>query len=544
MAKISRRGFTALFGGAVSSAAILASRPLAALTHPFAPPAKSGVESPGDSEDLSLLTLTEASSRIHAGTLTSTQLTHALLARIALYNPKVNAYITVTSEQALQQAAQLDQEAKSGHFRGPLHGIPIALKDNIDTAGIRTTAASPMFRTRVPSEDADVVRRLKASGAIILGKLNLHEFALGCTGDVSYFGPTRNPWSLDRVSGGSSAGSGASVAADLCFAALGTDTGGSIRVPSAWCGIVGIKPTTGLVSIRGIIPCAASLDHCGPMARTVEDVALMLTEMTGYDNLDIYSVEHPREDYLASIKQPVSGFRLGAPPEFYDHLEPEVAQAVSAACDTLSKLTRGISSRAPLPPIPQGTSFTRLGDTAAYHAPLIKESGLAYMPPTAMRMQMQLDHLPSASESSTAHSELALIRRTIDAAFENLKVDLVVVPTTQSLPARINDSLHAEMESPDPKVAYDFFNPRSGCVNTSPFDIYGLPSITVPCGFSPDGLPIGLMIAGPHFSEGKVLALAYAYQQATSWHTRRPSLTPQSPVPPLVETPAAPPKTA
>ena len=291
-------------------------------------------------DQLAGLTLVEASARIHNRSVTSTQLTSALLARIAVYDPKVNSYITVMGQQALKQAAQLDEEAKAGRFRGPLHGIPIALKDNIDTVGTRTTAASPMFRTRVPTEDADVVRRLKASGAVILGKLNLHEFALGCTGDVSYFGPTRNPWALDRVTGGSSAGSGAAVSADLCYAALGTDTGGSIRVPSSWCGIVGIKPTTGLVSIRGIIPCAASLDHCGPMARTVEDVALMLTEMTGYDNLDIFSVEHPREDYSKSMKQSVSGFRLGAPVEFYDHLEPEVAAAVSAACDVFASSPR------------------------------------------------------------------------------------------------------------------------------------------------------------------------------------------------------------
>ena len=202
-----------------------------------------------------------------------------MLARIATYNPKVNAYITVMSSEALKQAAQLDAEAKAGKFRSPLHGIPIALKDNIDTAGVRTTAASPMFRTRVPAVDAEVVKKLDAAGVVVLGKLNLHEFALGCTGDVSYFGPARNPWALANLTGGSSSGSGAAVAAELCYGALGTDTGGSIRVPASWCGIVGIKPTTGLVSIRGIIPCEASLDHCGPMARTVEDVAMMLTEM-------------------------------------------------------------------------------------------------------------------------------------------------------------------------------------------------------------------------------------------------------------------------
>ena len=492
-----------------------------------------------DADDkLTSLSLTEVSVLIHNRTVTSTQLTRALLARIVVYNPKVNAYITVMSAQALKQAAQLDEEAKAGKFRSPLHGIPIALKDNIDTAGTRTTAASPMFRTRVPTEDAEVVRRLAAAGAVILGKLNLHEFALGCTGDVSYFGPARNPWSLANITGGSSSGSGAAVASDLCYAALGTDTGGSIRVPSSWCGIVGIKPTTGLVSIRGIIPCEASLDHCGPMARTVEDVALMLTHMTGYDTLDPFSVEHPQEDYVKQMKQPVSGFRLGAPVEYYDHLEPEVAEGVSAACEVLTKLTQGITSRATLPNMPQGDNFfTGLGDTAAYHEPLIKQSGMAYMPPTVIDMK-EITQPSTAADSSNSHIALVMLRRVIDAAFKDQNIDLVVVPTTTSLPKTINESLAREMADRKPKKAYDFFDPTSGCTNTAPFDVYGVPALSLPCGFSKSGLPIGLMIAGPHFSEGKVLALAYAFQQATDWHKRKPSITPDTPVPELVENPA------
>jgi aspartyl-tRNA(Asn)/glutamyl-tRNA(Gln) amidotransferase subunit A len=527
MGSITRREFASLCTGALAMGGLLGAFPGAAR-------AADTPEGGSAGEDLTALTLSEASARIHNRSVTSTQLTQALLARIAVYNPMIDAYITVMAAEALKQAAQLDQEAKAGKFRSPLHGIPISLKDNIDTAGTRTTAASPMFRTRVPTEDAEVVTRLKAAGAVILGKLNLHEFALGCTGDVSYFGPARNPWSLDHVTGGSSAGSGAAVVADLCYGALGTDTGGSIRVPSSWCGIVGIKPTTGLVSIRGIIPCTASLDHCGPMARTVEDVALMLTHMTGYDNLDIFSVEGPREDYTKLMKQPVSGFKLGAPVEFYDHLEPEVAAAVSAATEVLTKLTQGVTSRATLPQLPQGSFFSTLGDTAAYHQALIKASGPVYMPPTQARMVQQLAKLPTAAESSEAHSELVRIRRTIDAAFAD--IDLVVVPTTIMLPPKINDALAAEMGNVKEKPAYDFFNPRSGCSNTAPFDAYGVPAVSLPCGFSKDGLPIGLMIAGPHFSEGKVLALAYAFQQATDWHKRKPELSPGMQVPAIVET--------
>jgi Asp-tRNA(Asn)/Glu-tRNA(Gln) amidotransferase A subunit family amidase len=331
MVKISRRTFTKTCSGALTAGTFFASWP---------PVFAASSSAPGTTDDeLTGLTLLEASTRIHNGTVTSVQLVKAMLSRIGVYDPKLNVYITIMTNEALLQAAQLDEEAKASKFRSPLHGIPIALKDNIDTAGTRTTAASPMFKTRVPAEDAEVVRRLKASGAVILGKLNLHEFALGCTGDVSYFGPSRNPWNLQLVTGGSSSGSGAAVAADLCYGALGTDTGGSIRVPSSWCGIVGIKPTTGLVSIRGIVPCLASLDHCGPMGRTVEDVALMLTQLAGYDSEDIFSVEHPPQDYFKLMKQPVSSFRLGTPVEFYDHLESEVAETVAAAVAVLTRLS-------------------------------------------------------------------------------------------------------------------------------------------------------------------------------------------------------------
>jgi aspartyl-tRNA(Asn)/glutamyl-tRNA(Gln) amidotransferase subunit A len=526
MGILSRREFAKLSSSAVVAGATLATWPFMAET--FGHAQESGGEA------LTALSLTEASAKIRDKSVTATQLTNAVLDRIAVYDVKVNSYITVMREEALRQAAQMDEEQKAGKLRGPLHGIPIALKDNIDTAGTRTTAASGVFQTRVPTEDADIVRRLKEAGAVIVGKLNLHEFAMGCTGDVSYFGPTRNPWALDHVTGGSSAGSGASVAADLCFAALGTDTGGSIRAPSAWCGIVGIKPTTGLVSIRGIIPCAASLDHCGPMARTVEDVAMMLGSMAGYDNLDIFSVQHETEDYLAALKQPVSGFRLGKPPEFYDHLEPEVASAVAAAIEVLSKLTAGVTSHKPMPEIPAGWGFFQgLGDTASYHEQLVKNSLMAYMPPTRKELEESFKgSSASAIDSARAHDKLVLIRRTVDAAFQD--IDLVVLPTTRGLPPRIDDSLADQMGTKK-KLVYDFFEGSSGCNNTAPFDVYGIPALSLPCGFSKSGLPIGLMIAGPHFSEGKVLALAYAYQQATDWHKRKPALTPSTPVPPIVE---------
>ena len=534
MTKLTRRGFSMLCSSALLAEVV--SGRLSLLAQNVGAPTAS----------LTGMTLTEVSGMIQSKKITSTQLVQDLLDRINTLNPKVNAYVTVMAKEALEQARQLDAEQKTGKFRGPLHGIPIALKDNIDTAGTRTTAASPMFKDRIPTEDAEIVRKLKASGAIILGKLNLHEFALGCTGDISYFGPARNPWALDHVTGGSSAGSGAAVASDLCFGALGTDTGGSIRVPSAWCGIVGLKPTTGLVSIRGIIPCVASLDHCGPMARTVEDVALMLGSMAGYDNLDIFSVHSTPEDYVHAMKQPVSSFRIGLPSSFYDHLEPEVDQALKSAVEVLTKLTAGVTSHAPLLEYPNGGSGggSPLGDSDYYHQDLIREYGLNYMPPTRARFERMVNpppgtRIPTAADAARAHQRLDTIRRTIDAAFKDF--DVVVVPTVRGLPPTINDSLAFETAAPGRNTqVYDWFQGSSACANSSPFDYYGVPAISLPCGFSSTGLPIGMMIAGPHFSEGKVLALAYAYQQATQWHTKRPLLTADMVVPPVIEKKVAP----
>jgi aspartyl-tRNA(Asn)/glutamyl-tRNA(Gln) amidotransferase subunit A len=545
--KLTRRGFNGMVGAALLTETFAAAWP------PLSRAAMSAAPKiPAESDRLASLSLTEVSGMIHARTVTSTQLVKALLDRINVYNPKVNCYITVMGKEALAQAEVLDAEQKAGKFRGPLHGIPLGLKDNIDTAGTRTTAASPMFKDRVPTEDADIVVRLKRSGAIILGKLNLHEFALGCTGDISYFGPSRNPWALDHVTGGSSAGSAAALSADLVYGALGTDTGGSIRCPSAWCGTVGLKPTIGLVSIRGIIPCRASLDHCGPMARTVEDCALMLGQMAGYDPIDVFSVPSTPVDYVKEMHQSVKGFCLGTPASFYDHVEPEIEKAVKAALEVLIGLTAGVTSSAPLW---DGLPGNGIGDTDFYHHDLIAKYGLNYMPLDRSRFA-RIDNPPAGTKPATAadaardHQLLATTRRLIDSHFNGF--DLVVVPTTRQNPAKINDSLAREAKaSPsgepggsDSKV-YDWFAPGGGCTNTSPFDAYGIPAISVPCGFTSNGMPIGLMIAGPHFTEGKVLALAYAYQQATDWHKRQPPLTPDTVVPPIVEgNPDAKPKDA
>jgi aspartyl-tRNA(Asn)/glutamyl-tRNA(Gln) amidotransferase subunit A len=492
MSQITRRGF------AISLAGAVAARGQA-------------------SEDLTGLSLTEASSRIRARSVTPTQLTEACLARIDTYNPKLNAFITVLRQQARTQARELDAEQSSGKLRGPLHGIPIALKDNIDTAGIRTTAASALFDDRIPDQDAEVARRLKDAGAILIGKTNLHEFAMGGTNATSYYGPVRNPWALDRNPGGSSGGSAAAVAAGLCFGALGTDTGGSIRIPAAYCGVTGLKATYGLVSIRGVIPLTFSLDHCGPITRTVEDAALMLNALAGYDKLDIASVEHPREDYAAAMKQPVNGLRIGIPrAPFFDLLDADVAKTVEAAIGVLSKLTRSVKDIT----LPSVRDISLAGEANAYHEGTFGRLPDRYQIPTRRNLQNNANR--KASEYVRARWKLELLRRTIDDSFKDF--DLVVLPTRRRDPRKIDAAVKRERTDKP-------LNPE--LENTGQFNIYGIPAISTPCGFSSAGLPVGLMIAGPRFSEGRVLALAHAYERATDWHSRKPPLAPDTPVPAL-----------
>ena len=471
-------------------------------------------------EDVAGFTLAEAAAKIRSRAVASTQLTEACLARIATYNPKLNAFITVLKEKALAQAREMDAEQKAGKLRGPLHGIPIALKDNIDTAGIRTTAASAVFDDRVPDEDAPVTKRLRAAGAVIIGKANLHEFAMGGTSATSYFGPVRNPWALDRNSGGSSGGSAAAVSAELCFGALGTDTGGSIRTPASYCGVVGLKPTYGLVPIRGIIPLTFSLDHCGPITRTVEDAALMLNHLAGYDKLDIASVEHAREDYVAGMKQPIAGLRIGVPrAPFFDMVDADVAKAVEEAIAVLAKMTKSVKDVS----LPSTRNITLQGETYAFHEQYFTHGAARYMLPT--RRALQNGANAKAADYVRGRQALELLRRTIDDAFADF--DVVVLPTRRHTPRTVDASIRRE-ESDKPR------NPEQE--NTQPFDAYGIPAISIPCGFTSTGLPVGLMIAGPRFSEGRVLAVARAYEQATEWHKRKPPLKPDMAVPKLAVT--------
>lgn len=451
--------------------------------------------------------------------MSAVELTEATLARIAMFDAKLAAFITVMKSQALAQARQLDAEQKAGRLRGPLHGVPVAIKDIIDTAGTRTTGGSALFEDRVPEEDATVVARLRAAGAVIVGKTNTQEFAMG-GGETSFWGPARNPWNLAHNTGGSSSGSGAAVAAFLSYGALGTDTGGSVRMPASFCGIVGLKPTYGLVPIKGIMPLTLSLDHCGPMTRTVEDTALMLNVMAGYDQLDITSVRHEKEDYVAQLSQPIAGLRLGAPVGYFDGVDSEVTAAVGKAIDVLAKMTRGVAE-VNLPAVTHLGSLGTLGETLAWHEPYFKNASGKYMLAERRRLQGIAEAEPKAVDYIRARWEVELLRRKVDAAFKDF--DLVVLPTQRIVAPTLDELLSraAETAPANPRVVS----------NCQPFNVMGLPAVSVPCGFSKSGLPIGLMIAGPMFSEGKVLALAQAYEKATDWHLRKPPVTADTPVP-------------
>jgi aspartyl-tRNA(Asn)/glutamyl-tRNA(Gln) amidotransferase subunit A len=513
MAQLSRREFTVSVLAAAAAARVDAVASIGQL-RAQAPAASRS------SDALAALTLADAAARIRAGSVTSTDLVNACLARIEIYNPKINAFITVTRDAALADARARDAEQRAGKLRGPLHGIPIALKDNIDTAGIRTTAASAVFDDRVPSEDAEVARRLAAAGAVLIGKTNLHEFAMGGTSATSYYGPVRNPWALERNPGGSSGGSAAAVSTDLCYGALGTDTGGSIRTPASYCSVVGLKPTYGLVSIRGIIPLTLSLDHCGPITRTVADAAMILNVLAGYDRLDIASVEHPAEDYVAALKQPVNGFRVGiARAPYFDLLDADIARVIDEALRVLTKLTKG-QSDVMLPPT---RDVTLDGETFAYHEEMYGRMAGRYMVPT--RRALQRGPNAKASDYVRGRWRLELLRRTIDDAFRD--VDVVVLPTRRRTPRTVEAAIKRE-ETDVPR------NPE--LENTGAFNIYGIPAVSVPCGFTSTGLPVGLMIAGPRFSEGRVLAVAHAFEQATDFHAKRPPIRPDTPVPPLATT--------
>jgi aspartyl-tRNA(Asn)/glutamyl-tRNA(Gln) amidotransferase subunit A len=487
---ITRRGAMA---GAAAAAALATTRATA---------------QPGRSDDLTKLSIEDAGRRIAAGDLSPVELTQAYLDRIESVDPQVSSFITVLADEALADARRSADELARGRRRGPLHGIPLGLKDNIDTAGIRTTAASAVYADRVPTEDAECVRKLRDAGAIFLGKLNMHEFAYGGTSAVTHYGPVHNPWDLAHHPGGSSGGSGAAVAARLCAAALGTDTAASVRYPAACCGVVGLKATHGLASIRGIVPLSEFHDHVGPLARSVADAALVMNALVGFDPLDPVSVRAETQDLHAAIGREVRDLRIGIPRSpFFADLDPEIDAAVARAIEVLvglTRRTRDVTIAAP-------ETYALLdAETYAYHAPLLASPAkrALYQPLTLQRVM--------GGESVTAQvyieqrRRMTIARNTIADTFAD--VDVLVAPTCMATPATIA----TVVANPAAEVSL--------IRNTLPFNVFGIPAISVPCGFTRAGLPIGLQIVGPKFGESPVLALAHAYEQATDWHRREPPL--------------------
>ncbi len=445
-------------------------------------------------------TLLAASQAIHAKQISPLELTQICLQRIETINPQVNAFITLTAESALTEARVATNEIAHGQYRGVLHGMPLAIKDLFDVRGVPTTAGSPLLKHNLAAEDAFVIGQLREAGTIFLGKLNMHEWALGVTGVNPHFGAARNPWNMDYITGGSSSGSGAALAAGLCYGSLGSDTGGSIRIPSSLCGVVGLKPTYGRVSVRGVIPLAWSLDHVGPMARCVDDVAALFHVIHTYDTADPYarpaSNLHTRE-----AGSPTSKFRIGIPDEyFFSDLHPETEAAYRAAIKTLGEIgceLRDVS----LPGFEiseKASAKILLAEAAAYHQEHIEKHADQIGSDVLTRFQWGLE--VTGVEYALARRTQVEWRHKLAPLFES--IDALVLPATPFPATRIDES--------DPVVLS-----RGNLTRfTRMFNLTGNPAIVLPCGRTSDRLPIGLQIVGPYGSEYRILRLARFYEEA------------------------------
>jgi aspartyl-tRNA(Asn)/glutamyl-tRNA(Gln) amidotransferase subunit A len=471
-------------------------------------------------ESLAFATIEELAALLAKNKISPVELTEMFLRRINVQNPALNAFLTVTAEHALSAARraekQLGRRRGSRRENSPLVGIPVTIKDNIWTRGIRSTAGSKILRDFIPPEDSTVARKLAQAGAILIGKTNLNEFAYGITGGNAHYGPAHNPWALERISGGSSAGSAVAIAAGLCAASIGTDTGGSIRVPSAFCGIVGLKPTFGRVSIFGTMPLAPSLDHVGPLARSVADAAILLGLIAGRDPLDPTTSPRPGEDFRGALRKPLRKFRLGRPREHYwEKLDPEVRRACEAAVRDMEKrgaLVREVS----LPQLKE--SLDAATDISLAEALHVHEAA-GYFPSRAAEYGEEVRHRIDAGRKVTAVRYLAGfdVRKHLlaefDAAYQD--VDAIVAPSVP-VPAPL---IGAETVLIDGEQA----GVRAAIVgHARPANFTGLPAISVPCGFTREGLPVGLQFIGRAFDEATLLRIAFSYERANDWRERHP----------------------
>ena len=461
--------------------------------------------------ELPLHSVSSLASLIESREVSPVEVVEAYLQRIDDLDFKFNSFITVLHQRALDEASRAEREIQAGEYRGPMHGIPVGVKDQIWTKGIRTTGGARITADFVPDDDATVVSRLRESGAILLGKTNLSEFAI--TGFTHRFSTPRNPWDLDISAGGSSGGSGAATAACLCATSLGEDTGGSIRRPAAWCGIVGLRPGWGRVSRYGLMRGVWSMDTIGPISRTVEDAAITLSAIAGYDARDPTTWNTPAPHYRQVLDGDIKGLRVGIVTEllYSDVVEPDVAGAVSAAASTLAAL---------------GADVEEVSIPLAAHANAISGALLAVEPAANMRdwvrerihdfghdtrVGLLTGSLVPAQAYYKAQKLRTLLRNEVLAAFETY--DVLVMPTSGRQAVPLTD---------DPPVTSKETSSRLSFMRTNTFNLASSPAISVPCGFGGRGLPVGLQIAGPPGGEGMVFRVAHAYEQNTDWHTMRP----------------------
>ena len=467
-----------------------------------------------DSTELCFFSVGQLSKLIKKRELSPLEVIEAHLSRIEDLEPKLNSFITLLSDQAMASARNAEKEIQSGRYFGPFHGIPIGLKDLYYVKDIKNTSGSKIFDNFIPDFDSTIALRLKEAGAILLGKLNLHPFAYGPTGENEEYGHMHNPWNPALIAGGSSGGSGSAVASGECTFAMGSDTGGSIRIPGALCGVVGLKPTYGRLSRYGITALSWSQDHPGPMARTVEDCALFMNAVAGYDPNDPTSVNLPVSDYTKALTGHIKGLRVGVVKEFFEvPIESQVKKSVWKAIDKLGELG-AIISEVSWPIYRYHVAIAgiiQMAEATAYHSKLIKEKASQIYPPVRLRLEAGI--FISATDYIQAQRARTLFYLQSHDLLK--KVDLLVGPT---LPVTAFPIGTSELKVGDHNVNVISLLTQY----TRPFNLNGFPAITVPCGFSENHLPIGLQLAGRPFDEETVLRAAHAYEQATDWHLRRP----------------------
>jgi aspartyl-tRNA(Asn)/glutamyl-tRNA(Gln) amidotransferase subunit A len=476
--------------------------------------------------DIEAITISEISRHIRGKKLSPVELTNLFLERIKKLNPVLNAYVTLTEERALADAKVAEKEIARGRYRGPLHGIPFSIKDNLVTRGIRTTAGSKVLAEWVPDHDATVVERLKQAGAVILGKTNMHEWASGGTTINPYYGATRNPWDLERVPGGSSGGSASAVAASLCLGSIGTDNAGSVRNPASFCGTVGLKATYGRVSRFGDVPGTGgfSSDHFGVFSKSIKDCATILQRIAGYDPKDPLSSEHPVGNFSRDIGKSVKGLKFGI---LRGYFNDKVATEVNSSMEEATLLLRSLGMKEvefSIPHkdlIPAVQTATSRVENIVHLMPHMKSRPDDFSRPLLHRLIGSL--MIPASSYVTAQRVRRMICEEFEKAFD--KLDVIVTPTTPITAPTLEECKQGFVEIDGKRIALQPAGISLGTTFTVPFNVTGLPAVSLCCGFSSVGLPIGMQIVGGNFEESRVFQVAHAYEQAARWFEKRPEIT-------------------